>query len=212
MSGGKIKREVIIMKLIFSIFLTFFKLSPITFGGGYAMIPVIQREIVEEKRWLDEEEVTDLFALAGAIPGAIAINAATFIGHRIAGISGAIAATIGVMIPTFFIVVALSLFYVFFSGHPKVEAAFEGIRPAVVALIVFAAWKMRKSTVVDKTTFAAAAVAFSLLLFLHMHPILVIIIGGISGVLLIGLKDRLGMKTAIDDHEKQLDYFMGADI
>ncbi len=200
------------MKLLFQIFLTFFKLSPITFGGGYAMIPVIQREVVEEKRWLEEEEVTDLFALAGSIPGAIAINAATFIGYRIAGITGAIAATIGVMIPTFFIVVALSIFYVFFSGHPKVEAAFEGIRPAVVALIVFAAFKMRKSAVVDKTTFAVAAAAFMLLLFFRFHPVFVIALGAVSGILLIGIKDRLGIETAVDDHEQQIEYFMGADI
>ncbi|OXS76592.1 chromate transporter [Domibacillus enclensis] len=200
------------MKLLFSIFMTFFKLSPITFGGGYAMIPVIQREVVEEKRWLDEEDVTDVFALSGSIPGAIAINAATFIGYRIAGIPGAAAATIGVMIPTFSIVAVLSFFYLFFSTHPKVEAAFEGIRPAVVALIVYAAWKMRRSAIVDKTTFIVAASAFVCLLFLHLHPVLVIVLGALSGVLLIGARDRLGMRTAIDDHEKQPDYFMGADI
>lgn len=200
------------MKQLFDIFLTFFKLSPITFGGGYAMIPVIQQEIVEKKRWLEEEEVADLFALSGSIPGAIAINTATFIGYRIAGIPGAVFATIGVMVPTFFIVVVLSIFYGFFHDHPKVEAAFEGIRPAVVALIVFAAYKIRKSAVVDKTTFAVAAAALILLLFLHMHPVFVIALGAAAGVLLISVKDRLGIKTAVDDSSQQLDYFMGADI
>lgn len=200
------------MKQLFDIFLTFFKLSPITFGGGYAMIPVIQQEIVEKKRWLEEEEVADLFALSGSIPGAIAINTATFIGYRIAGIPGAVFATIGVMVPTFFIVVVLSIFYGFFHDHPKVEAAFEGIRSAVVALIVFAAYKIRKSAVVDKTTFAVAAAALILLLFLHMHPVFVIALGAAAGVLLISVKDRLGIKTAVDDSSHQLDYFMGADI
>ncbi|OLN21562.1 chromate transporter [Domibacillus antri] len=200
------------MKLLFQIFMIFFKLSPITFGGGYAMIPVIEREVVEKKHWLKQEEVTDLFALSGSIPGAIAINSAAFIGYRIAGVLGAIAATIGVMIPTFFIIVMLSIFYLFFSDHPKVEAAFEGIRPAVVALIVFAAYKMRKGAVVDKTTFAAAGCALVMLLVLRLHPVLVISAGAVSGIFLIGIQDRLGIETKIDDHEQQLDYFMGADI
>ncbi|OKL37484.1 chromate transporter [Domibacillus mangrovi] len=198
--------------LLFEIFLTFFKIAPITFGGGYAMIPVIEREAVEKKEWLKQEEVTDLFALAGSIPGAIAINSATFIGYRIAGVAGALAATIGVMIPTFVIVVCLSIFYLYFQDHPKVEAAFEGIRPAVVALIVFAAYKMRKGAVVDKTTFVVAASSVLLLLFLHVHPAIMIALGAATGILLIGLKDKFGVETKIDDQEQNVDYFMGADI
>lgn len=197
---------------LFDIFLTFFKIAPITFGGGYAMIPVIEREAVEKKEWLKKEEVTDLFALAGSIPGAIAINSATFIGYRIAGVAGALAATIGVIIPTFAIVVCLSIFYLYFQDHPKVEAAFEGIRPAVVAMIVFAAYKMRKGAVVDKTTFVVAASSVLLLLFLHVHPVMMIALGAVAGILLIGLKDKLGMETKVDDHEQNIDYFMGADI
>lgn len=200
------------MKLLFTIFITFFKISPITFGGGYAMIPVIEREVVERKQWIKQEEVTDLFALAGSIPGAIAINSATFIGYRIAGIPGAMAATIGVMVPTFFIIVTLSVFYLFFNDHPKVEAAFEGIRPAVVALIVFAASKMRKGAVVDKTTFSIAACALFLLLFVKLHPVLVIVTGAVSGIVLMGIKNRIGHETKIEEHERQIDYFMGADI
>jgi chromate transporter len=212
----KMKSRGVFMKkrgaLLFDIFMMFFKLSPITFGGGYAMIPVIEREAVEKKEWLKQEEITDLFALAGSIPGAIAINSATFIGYRIAGVAGALAATIGVMIPTFAIVVCLSIFYLYFHDHPKVAAAFEGIRPAVVALIVFAAYKMRRGAVVDKTTFAVAACSLILLLFLQFHPVIVIALGAISGILLISIKGRLGIQTKIDDHAQTLDYFMGADI
>lgn len=198
--------------LLFDIFLTFFKIAPITFGGGYAMIPIIEREAVEKKEWLKREEVTDVFALAGSIPGAIAINSATFIGYRIAGVAGALAATIGVMIPTFVIVVCLSIFYLYFQDYPKVEAAFEGIRPAVVALIVFAAYKMRKGAVVDKTTFVLASSSVLLLLFLHIHPAIMIALGAVTGILLISLKDKLGVETKIDDQEQNVDYFMGADI
>lgn len=115
--------------LILDIFFTFLKIGPVTFGGGYAMIPLIEREVVIRKKWVDGSDVTDVFAVAESVPGAIAINSATFIGYRIAGFGGAIAAMAGVMLPTFCIVVMLSLSFLAVKDHPKVEAAFEGIRP-----------------------------------------------------------------------------------
>src|SRR4051812_20212818 len=96
-------------KMLFQLFWTFFKIAPVTFGGGFAMIPLIEKEVVEKRKWLKSEDVTDVFALSQSVPGAVAINSATFIGQRIGGIKGAIAAMIGVSLPTFLIVLTLGI-------------------------------------------------------------------------------------------------------
>src|SRR3954454_9796164 len=107
-------------RILFQLFWTFFKIAPSTFGGGFAMIPLIEKEVVEKRKWLKSEEVADVFALSQSVPGAVAINSATFIGQRIGGVKGAIAAMIGVSLPTFFIVLILGVLYFFIQDHPKV--------------------------------------------------------------------------------------------
>ncbi|WP_050184376.1 chromate transporter [Domibacillus robiginosus] len=199
-------------KLLLDIFITFFKIAPVTFGGGYAMIPVIEREIVTKKQWLEEKDLTDVFALAGSVPGAVAINSATFTGYRVAGVKGALAATIGVIIPTFLIVLLLGIFYITFKDNPKVDAAFEGIRPAVVAMIAFAAYKLKGSALIDKTTITAFILSVFLLLFFQVHPMLLIIGSAFCGIILVNIRAKLGKKTPIENKEQQLDYFMGANI
>ena len=106
-------------KKLVQIFWTFFKISPVTFGGGFAMIPLIEEEIVEKRKWLTSDDITEVFALSQSIPGAVAINSATFIGNRIGGIKGALAAMIGVSLPTFFIVLALGISYFFIHDNPS---------------------------------------------------------------------------------------------
>src|SRR3954452_9702015 len=135
------------LKVLFQIFWTFFKISPVTFGGGFAMIPLIEKEVVEKRKWLTSEEVTDVFALSQSVPGAVAINSATFIGQRIGGVRGAIAAMIGVSLPTFFIVLLLGVLYFFIQDNPKVVAAFLSIRVSIVAIIVYAAVKIAKTAI-----------------------------------------------------------------
>lgn len=130
------------LKLLLQIFLTFFKIGPMTFGGGYAMIPLIEREVVKRRGWISTRDIADIFAVTESIPGAIAINSATFIGYRLAGARGAIVAMIGVLLPTFCIVVLLSLFFLQVQNHPKVEATFVSIRATIVALITYAAYKI----------------------------------------------------------------------
>ena len=190
-------------KLITEIFCTFLKIGPVTFGGGYAMIPMIEREVVTKKQWVKVEDVTDVFAVAESVPGAIAINSATFIGYRIAGVAGAIAAMAGVLIPTFLIVIALSMSYLYFKDNPAMEAAFNGIRPAIVALICFAAYKIGLMAIIDKTTLVVAFVTVFVLLFLHFHPAIIILGGAITGVCLVKIKSRLGYKTELDGIKKK---------
>ena len=171
-------------KQLFQIFWAFFKIGPVTFGGGYAMIPLIEREIVIKKKWINTEEVTDMFALAESVPGAIAINSATFIGHRIAGVRGAIAAMFGILLPTFLIVIGLSILFLHLQGSPKMDAAFTAIRATIVSLIAYAAIKIGKTAILDKTTVTLMLCTIMLLLFVPVHPFFIIIGGALLGSLL----------------------------
>src|SRR5690625_4875368 len=182
------------VQLLLDIFLTFLKIGPLTFGGGYAMIPMIEREVVTKKKWLRTEDVADVFAVSESIPGAIGINSATFIGYRIAGIAGAITAMLGVLIPTFTIVILLSICFVFVRNNSHIEAAFDGIRPAIVALIAFAAYKIGQMAIFDKTTFTTTVITAIVLLVTTIHPALVIVAGAILGIILVEIKMKFGME------------------
>ena len=189
MKEGEAMKE---WKVLFQIFWTFFKISPVTFGGGFAMIPLIEKEVVEKRKWLKSEEVTDVFALSQSVPGAVAINSATFIGQRIGGVRGAIAAMIGVSLPTFFIVLLLGVLYFFIQDNPKVVAAFLSIRVSIVAIIVYAAIKIAKTAIVDKSTFGIMIIGIPALFFIH--PIIAIVVGALTGIMTISIKMKLGYK------------------
>lgn len=202
---------------VWDIMLTFMKIGPSTFGGGYAMIPLITREIVEKNGWLSEKDTTEIFALAESVPGAIAINASTFIGYRLRGIKGAIGAMFGVLLPTFLIVLALSIFFLQVKDHPKLESAFQAIRATIVALIVYAAIKIGKTALLDKLTFFTIVGTVAMLIFSHIHPVLIIICGGIFGITAVYIRDLLGMTTKLeaDIEEPQYkyhDYYIGDGI
>lgn len=186
------------IRFIMQIFLSFFKIGPVTFGGGYAMIPMIEREVVTKRKWVKTKDVTEVFAIAESVPGAIAINSATFIGYRLAGVRGAIAAMTGVLIPTFLIVVILSILFLYVQDNPVIEAAFTGIRAAIVALIVYAAYKIGQTAVYDKTTWITAGVTVAILYFLHLHPVIIILSGIFVGVVIVKIRDWLGVFTKLD--------------
>ncbi|MEH6994983.1 chromate transporter [Neobacillus drentensis] len=201
-------------KKLLRIFWTFFKIGPVTFGGGFAMIPLIEKEVVDKKNWLKSEDVTDIFAIAQSVPGSVAINSATFIGKRIGGTRGAIAAMIGVSLPTFLIVLALGFVYSLFQSNPKVEAAFLSIRASIVALIVYAAIKTGKTAIVDKSTFVLIVAGVPILFFIH--PIFAILAGAIAGIILTTIKEKLGYIVKFDKQKEtdvnDIDYFMGSGI
>ncbi|SDM63072.1 chromate transporter [Bacillus sp. OK048] len=202
-------------KLLFQIFWTFFKISPVTFGGGFAMIPLMVKEIVEKRKWLTHEDITEVIALSQTVPGAVAVNSATFIGHRISGIRGALAAMIGVSLPTFIIVLLLGASYFFVHDNPKLEAAFVSIRVTIVAIIVYAAIKIGQTAIYDTTTFFIMVVGVPALFFIH--PIVAIIFGAIAGLIAIPIKRKLGytikMKTSkAEDPTTNPDYYMGSGI
>ncbi|NQX48024.1 chromate transporter [Paenibacillus tritici] len=180
------------MKLLWSIFCVFFKIGPSTFGGGYAMIATIEEEIVRKKRWMNEAEMGDMISVSGSAPGGVAVNSATFIGYRLGGVAGAVAAVIAITLPTFLIVFLLSGLRLLFKDNVKVEAALKGIHAAVVALIIVAAGKMWKASVLDAVTFALVAVSLALLLFTQIHPFYLIVGGLTAGVLVVQYNQKRG--------------------
>ncbi|WP_042462728.1 chromate transporter [Neobacillus dielmonensis] len=200
---------------LLQLFWTFFKISPVTFGGGFAMIPLIEREIVEKRKWLDSEDVTEVFALSQSVPGAVGINSASFIGHRVGGVKGALAAMLGVSLPTFFIVLALGISYFFIHGNPKLEAAFVSIRVTIIAIIVYAAIQTARTAIFDKTTFLIMLAGVVVLFFIH--PLLAILLGAVTGMISVFLKRKLGYEVQLKhdkakDPANNPDYFMGAGI
>ena len=161
--------------MFFNLFWTYLKIGTFTLGGGYAMLPLIQREVVDRKGWIDEEEFLNMIALAQAAPGLIAVNSAIFIGWRVGGWRGVCGAVLGAVLPSFLIILAIAMVFQEWKEYPAVEAAFKGIRPAVVALIAAPLFKMAKSAKISWLT-ALIPVAAALLIWLgHVNPVWVIL-------------------------------------
>ena len=189
------------MKLYTQIFWTFCRIGPSTFGGGYAMIPGIEREVVEKHGWMQEEEMSDLVSIAGSAPGGVGVNLAAFIGYRLAGVMGAILAVAGIALPTFIIVFALSLGYSRYQDNPKIEAALKGIQGGVIALIIIAAYKMAKTALFDKTTAAIGISTVVMLMLTPIHPLYLIVIGLMIGLIAVQVKRHLGLQAHTEHHE-----------
>ena len=190
-------------KRLLDIFLIFLKLGTFTFGGGFAMIPLIEEEVVHKKKWADQQEIIDVFAVAQSIPGAIAINSATFIGYKIAGRKGAIVATIGVVIPSVFIITLIASVFSRFQDNEIVQAAFLGIRSCVVALILSATLSMGKKVVIDKLTLILTILTVVSILALNVHPIITIIVGGLIGLIIVKCLPQRAEKILSEGVEKR---------
>ena len=169
------------MKELFDLFWTFCKIGALTFGGGYAMLPIIQREIVENKKWSTEKEILDYYAVGQCTPGVIAVNTATFIGFKLKGIIGGIVATLGVVFPSLIIILVIASFLQNFADMTIVQNAFAGIRVAVVALIITTVMKLLKSSVKDFLGIIIAILTFIISAFLGLSPVYVVIAAGLTG-------------------------------
>ncbi|OPA81222.1 chromate transporter [Paenibacillus selenitireducens] len=192
-------------KLWLQIFGTFCQIGPSTFGGGYAMIPGIEREVVTKRKWLQASEMSDLVSIAGSAPGGVGVNLAAFIGYRIAGVPGVMMAVAGITLPTFLIVFALSLGYTFFKDNAKIEAALKGIQGGIIALIMIAAYRMAKSAIFDKTTITVSIGALFLLLVTPIHPLYLIIFGFLIGIIAVQIKKALGYTIHTEQVSKHQD-------
>ena len=171
------------MNLYWESFKTFFKIGIFTLGGGYAMIPLIEEEVVNKKQWVSKEEMLDLIAIAQSCPGVFAINIAIFIGYKLRKVRGAIATTIGTALPSFLIILIIAMFFKQFEDNKVVAAMFRGIRPAVVALIAVPTFNLGKRAQLNKFTIWIPIVSALAIWLLGVSPIWIIIVAALCGFL-----------------------------
>lgn len=176
------------MKELLEMFIIFARIGGFTFGGGYAMLPMLEKEVVNNKHWATEEELMDYYAIGQCTPGIIAINTATFIGYKVKGIPGAIFATLGVIAPSLVIITVIAAFISNFIELAFVKSAFAGIRACVCILILNAVVKLAKKALVDKATVALFLIILALSLFTDISPAILVVIAGVAGIILKGKK------------------------
>lgn len=172
------------MNKLLDLFFTFARIGGLTFGGGYAMLPILQREVVEKRGWATEEELMDYYAIGQCTPGVIAVNTATFIGQKTSGIIGGIVATLGVVFPSLVIISVIAAFIQNFADMAIVQNAFAGIRVCVCVLIFNAVVKLWKKSVVDKITLLIFLVIFAGSALTDLSPIVFVILAAIAGIVL----------------------------
>ena len=171
------------MKELGILFMTFTRIGLFTFGGGYAMLPMLQKEVVERHGWATENEIMDYFAVGQCTPGVIAVNTATFIGYKQKGILGGIVATLGVIFPSIVIITVIASILSNFSDYPIVQSAFAGIRIVVAALVLNVVIKMYKTAVKDKVGILIFILTLGLGLVLSLSPVIYIIAAATFGIL-----------------------------
>ena len=177
-------------KRCLSLFLTFFKIGGFTFGGGHAMIPLIQKEAVENKKWITDDDILEIIAIAESTPGPVAINSATFVGYRTAGFWGAVCATFGVVLPSFVIILAISYLLNNFMEIKAVQYAFKGINAGVLALLFKALWNMYKKSPKGWAAYVVMGASFLLTAVLKLNIFYVIIGCAVFGLVTSLLAER----------------------
>ena len=171
------------MKLCLKLFLVFAKIGVMTFGGGYAMLPILQREIVEKRKWATDEELMDYFAIGQCTPGIIAVNTATFIGQKLKGVFGGIFATLGVIFPSLVIISLLAGVIEAFSHIEWVQNAFGGIRICVCVLILNSVVKLGKKAITDKISLLIFLAVVIASFFTDLSPVIFVLIAAVAGIL-----------------------------
>ncbi len=167
---------------IAALFWTFFRIGAFTIGGGYVMVPLIQRDIVERRGWIDKDSFVDVLAIAQTAPGPLAVNTAVYVGYMLRGVWGAMASTAGCILPSIIIILVVAALFDQISSFSYVQAAFAGIRPAVVVLIVSAAIKIGRPVVRSRVELALAAAAMVLVAFVRVSPALVVTAAALYGL------------------------------
>ena len=168
---------------MFEAFKTFFKIGLFTLGGGYAMIPIIQEEVVERHKWIEKEQMLDLIAIAQSCPGVFAINISTFVGYKIGKVKGALCTTLGAALPSFLIILLIAIFFRQFQDHPTVAAIFRGIRPAVVALITVPTFNLAKTARIGWANCWIPIVSALAIWAMGVSPLVIIMVAAVAGYL-----------------------------
>lgn len=170
------------LKTAWELFVIFFKIGSFTFGGGMAMLPLIKNEVADKRKWVEEEEILDVFAIAQSVPGVIAVNSAIFIGRKVGGITGAVFAVLGVVLPAFISILLVIALLTGLAGNKYVEKVFAGIRAASAGLILLAAVKLGKSAVKGKSGWIIALVSFAAIVLININAMWVVVFGGVTGI------------------------------
>lgn len=170
------------MRELLTMFGSFFKIGLFTFGGGYAMVPIIQREVIDRRGWIDREEFIELLTLAQSAPGPIALNTSVFVGYKMRGYAGALAALLGVVVPAFTVIFIVAIYFSQVRENSYVNAAFKGMRPAVVALIVAPVISLSKGMGAWK--YLVAALTAAVVWYGGLSPIWLIVVAAVAGVLI----------------------------
>lgn len=196
------------MNELLELYTAFFKIGAVNFGGGYAMLPLLERDLVQDRGWTTTEDLTDYFAIGQCTPGLIALNVATFIGSRRKGIAGAVAATVGFVSVPILIILLIATFLQGFADYPVVQNAFAGIRVCVCVLIIQAVLRLWNKSVVDRTTLVLYLAVFLMTALSGVLPLAVpaavlVIISGILGVLIGGLRDGKAGNTTANGKEAE---------
>lgn len=176
------------MRLLVEIFWTFLKIGAFTFGGGYAMIPLIQHEVINHRRWLREGEFVELLTIAQTAPGPIALNTAVFVGYKLRGYRGALMAVLGVVVPSFMIILVVAMFFADIRDNVWVDAAFKGMRPAVVALIVAPIVGLTRG--MNVWLMAVAAATALVVWYYGLSPVWFLMAGALGGVLWVAKRGK----------------------
>lgn len=176
------------MNKLIEMFISFFKIGAFTFGGGYAMIPLIEEEVVKNKKWMENQEFMDILVVSQSLPGALAINCSIFLGYKIGGFLGAIMALLAVILPSFLIIIAIAVFFMQFRDNYYVNAAFKGITAAVPMLVLIGAVSLGKGLEKSKRTVITIIVGLIALVIFDIHPVLVIIVSAIYGIIFLRKK------------------------
>lgn len=178
------------MKIYFDLFWSFFKIGLFTFGGGYAMLPLLQKEIVG-KGWATDDELLDYYAIGQVTPGIIAINVSTFIGYRLKGVLGAVCTLMGIIVPSLLIISSLAYGLAFIWENPYVQHAFAGMRLMIAALLAPMVVKMIQKSVIDLWTLGILIAAFAATFYGTVSPLIIVLTASISGLVLILMKRRV---------------------
>ena len=187
-----------LLRRIFTLFAVFFRIGAFTFGGGYAMIPLIQRDVVEKRKWITDDDILEIIAIAESTPGPIAINSATFVGYRVAGFFGAFFATFGVVLPSFVVISLISLALGEFQNITAVRYAFFGIRAGVLALLLKALFGMYRKCKKKLVSYVVMAFAFILAAFTEVNLLFVIIACALIGL----IYSFMAQKNAEDERKE----------
>ncbi len=175
---------------LLKMFMTFLKIGAFTFGGGYAMIPLIQVEVVDKNKWLEKEEFVDIIAIAQSAPGPIAVNASIFVGFKIKRIIGSLLCMTGVIIPSFVVILLIAAFFYQFRENELVKQVFLGIKPAVVALIAIAAYRFSNAIKLKIKSVLIAIVSLVLVVFFDVTPVLIILASALGSICLFKLREK----------------------